>query len=89
MNNFGVYILKNLRNGRYYIGSTGDIVKRLNQHNSGRVSSTKHLRPLELMRFISCGDSTESKKFEYRLKKYGRKDILEKVIGDGIFPWDH
>ena len=26
---------------------------------------------------------------EFRLKRYKRKDILSKVVADGIFPWQY
>ena len=43
------YILESQRNGKYYIGSSQDINIRLEQHNSGRVKSTRSLRPLRLV----------------------------------------
>jgi putative endonuclease len=39
------YILKSLKDGRYYYGSTEDINKRLIKHNSGQVRSTKGRTP--------------------------------------------
>ncbi len=36
-----VYILKSLKDGKYYIGSTADVVARLNFHNAGLQRSTK------------------------------------------------
>ncbi|RZA03768.1 MAG: nuclease [Sphingobacteriaceae bacterium] len=39
------YILKSLKDGRYYYGSTEDIDKRLHKHNSGQVRSTKGRMP--------------------------------------------
>lgn len=42
------YILKSLKDSKYYYGSTGDIESRLIQHNSGKVKSTKNRRPLTL-----------------------------------------
>jgi len=42
------YILKSLKDGRYYYGSTEDVDKRLIKHNSGQVKSTKHRRPFEI-----------------------------------------
>jgi putative endonuclease len=88
MNKFGVYILRSLKNNSYYIGSTSNIEKRLLQHNSGSTYTTKKLRPLVLARFISCDSLIQARQTEYKLKKYKRKDIVEKVIADGVFPWD-
>jgi len=42
------YILKSLKDHKYYYGCTGDIVKRIAKHNKGDVQSTKHRRPLVL-----------------------------------------
>ena len=89
MKNFGVYILKSLKNSRYYIGSTDNIYRRIREHNIGIVKATANLKPLELKCFISCDTLTDARSSEYRLKKYKRRDILEKVIEDGIFPWKH
>ncbi len=89
MKKAGVYILKSLKNGYYYIGSSDNIERRFSQHNKGLVKATKNISPLELKCFILCGDLTEAKKSEYRLKSYKRKDILEKVIIDKTFPWNH
>ncbi|MBI2251977.1 MAG: GIY-YIG nuclease family protein [Armatimonadetes bacterium] len=44
-----VYILKSISSGKYYIGSTADLNRRLNEHQEGRVISTRNLRPLELV----------------------------------------
>ena len=48
-----VYILESLRDGRYYIGSTKDIEKRLKHHKSGFTHSTKRFGgiPLEYFGF--------------------------------------
>jgi putative endonuclease len=42
------YILKSLKDGRYYYGSTIDVEKRLQKHNSGQVRSTKARTPFEI-----------------------------------------
>jgi len=84
-----VYILQSEKNGRYYVGSTGNIEQRLEFHNKGLVKATASIRPLFLKIFIACNNITEAKQAEYRLKKYKRRDILEKVTKDGLFPWQY
>ena len=44
-----VYILTSLKDSKRYIGMTSDLNRRLNEHNSGKVKSTKNRRPLELI----------------------------------------
>ena len=38
---FTVYVLKNNKTGRHYIGSTNDLVRRLLEHNRGHTRSTR------------------------------------------------
>jgi len=83
----GVYILQSLKNGRFYIGSTGYIDKRVIQHNRGQVKATRFMVPLKLKAFIPCDNMAEARKAEYRLKQYKRKDVIERVIKDKTFPW--
>lgn len=85
----GVYILKSLKNSRYYVGSTDNVGRRLKEHNSGLVHSTKTTKPFELLAFIPCTDLSEARSSEFRLKRYKRRDIIEKVVTDKIFPWDY
>jgi putative endonuclease len=42
------YILKSLKDGRYYYGSTKDVQARLLKHNTGQVRSTKGRLPFVL-----------------------------------------
>jgi putative endonuclease len=39
------YVLLSDRDGKFYIGSTGDLRERLQQHNKGQVRSTAYRRP--------------------------------------------
>jgi putative endonuclease len=53
------YILKSLKDGRYYYGSTEDVEKRLIKHNSGQVRATKGRRPF-IIHFVEEHDSRSS-----------------------------
>jgi len=45
---FFVYILQSIADGRYYVGSTDNIEKRLNEHNHGKMRSTKSFIPWKI-----------------------------------------
>jgi putative endonuclease len=45
------YILISEKNGRRYFGSCGDLKKRLKNHNSGKVRSTKAYKPYRILYF--------------------------------------
>ena len=89
MSTAGVYILKSQRNGRYYIGSTIDVARRLEEHNHGKVKATRYIQPLILKAFIPCIDIASARQAEYRLKQYKRTDIIEQVIKQVLFPWNY
>ena len=58
------YILKSLKDGRYYYGSTGDLTKRLKAHNAGKVRSTKSRRPWKIHYTESFASKSEALKRE-------------------------
>lgn len=51
---FYVYILQSEKDNQLYVGSTNDLRKRFELHNSGQVPSTKHRRPLNIIYYESC-----------------------------------
>ena len=65
-----VYILQGT-SGRCYIGSTENVVNRLERHNSGRVYSTKRLGiPLQLVVFAEFESIGKAREVEARLKRW-------------------
>ncbi len=43
------YVLLSEKHGKFYMGSTGDLRERLQQHDKGFVHSTAYRRPLRLV----------------------------------------
>jgi predicted GIY-YIG superfamily endonuclease len=78
----GVYILR-CRNGRYYIGSTNEIRRRLIEHQCGYVKATKRILPVDLVFFQQCDTLTDARSLESKLKKYKSKKIIEQIILEG------
>jgi len=79
-----VYILRSLKNGRFYIGSTTDINKRLLRHESGNVRATRNFLPVRLELCQEFDNYTYARKIEQRLKDFKRKDFIEKIVKEGI-----
>ncbi|MBN4049683.1 GIY-YIG nuclease family protein [Bacteroidales bacterium AH-315-N07] len=67
-----VYILQSKKNGKFYIGSTPDIMKRLAKHNEGKVKSTAHYIPYELIYFEGYKDKMDALQREKKLKHHGQ-----------------
>lgn len=81
MSEIGVYILL-CNNGRYYIGSTNDLQRRITEHTTGHVQSTKNILPISLKFFYACPTIREARIIEYRLKKKKSKKIINQIIQD-------
>ncbi len=58
-----VYVLKS-SGGKLYRGYTADLKKRIKEHNSGKIKSTKNLRPLKLVYYEAFISSKLARKEE-------------------------
>ncbi len=76
-----VYVLKSLRNGRLYTGSTADIALRLAEHNNGRSKATKHTRPFELVYQESYNSRAEAYARETFLKSGRGRAEIKAILG--------
>ncbi len=85
---FYTYILQSLKNNRRYIGSTGDIQKRLKEHNAGLSRYTKNRGPWELIYLEEKKTLNEAEMREKFFKtgdgRRALKVILKDSLGDGV-----
>jgi putative endonuclease len=64
-----VYILaSSAESGRFYVGLTDDLRKRLQTHNEGSVSHTSKYRPWTLKTYLAFSDIEKAVAFERYLK---------------------
>ena len=77
---YEVYILQSLKTGRYYTGSAENELKRLKQHNSGKVRATKPYRPWVIVHTEEFLTRGEAYKREMRIKKYKNGEAFQKLI---------
>ena len=75
-----VYILRSAIDNKLYIGSTDNINRRLSEHNSGKVDSTKNRVPLKLEAYFAVKDKSKAIEFEQYLKTGSGRAILNKRI---------
>lgn len=72
-----LYILKSLKDKKYYVGITSNFSKRLEYHNNGYVKSTKNRRPFSLIYSEEYASMSEARIREKYLKSYkGSKEKL-------------
>ena len=74
------YIIRSLKTGRYYIGSTNDVPERLSRHNGGKNKSTKSGVPWELVKVEEYGTRQEAYKREFQIKSYKGGEAFKKLI---------
>ncbi|MDZ7798875.1 MAG: GIY-YIG nuclease family protein [Patescibacteria group bacterium] len=75
-----LYILKSTINNSYYIGSCEDLTKRLNQHNKGKVKSTKRYIPWKIVYTETFKYLSKARKREKQIKSWKKRKAIEKLI---------
>ena len=75
-----VYILRSEKDGKFYVGYTLNLKKRLSDHNNGDVRSTSYRRPLRLIYFEGCLNQQDAIHREKYLKTaWGKKYIKSRI----------
>ncbi len=77
-----VYILQSKKTGRYYIGSTNDLSRRLAEHNSDQTKSLIYQRPLVVVFSKEYGNLSDARRIERKLKKMKSRSIIEHIVHD-------
>ena len=77
---FYTYIIQSEKTGKYYIGSSEDVQKRLQQHNWSRTPSTKSGIPWKLVYTEKYNTRTEAVSREYAIKKKKSRKYIEFLI---------
>ena len=76
-----VYVLRSLKDGRLYTGTTSDLKNRLEEHNRGKEPGSKHMAaPLELAYYEACQSKKDAFKREKYLKTtYGKRYLKNRL----------
>jgi putative endonuclease len=89
-----VYVLQSEKDHKFYIGCASNIKKRLEEHNSGKVSTTRNRRPLKLIYWEGCLNQQDAASRERYLKTtWGKRYIKSRLkeyitgqAGSGFLP---
>ncbi len=63
-----IYVIQSNKDKKFYTGFTGDLQNRLQDHNAGRVPSTKGRSPFELIYYEACLNEQDALAREKYLK---------------------
>ena len=77
---YSVYIIQSKKNNHYYIGTTGDLLKRVSDHNSNKNRSTKNKGPWELVYSENYSDKKTAWLREKQIKSYKGWEAFHKLI---------
>ena len=80
MKKYLVYILASELSGRFYIGQTMDLNKRLNAHNSGACKSTRPYRLWKVLYFEKFYSRSAAYKREQYFKTRRGREELKKIL---------
>jgi putative endonuclease len=76
---FFVYALRSLNRNYIYVGLTGDIERRMAEHNNGFEKTTRPYRPFKLIFSESFPSRGEARKREKYLKSGAGKEFLKSL----------
>ena len=77
---FYVYILHSQKDHKLYTGFTNNIKRRVIEHNSGKVESTKLRRPHKLIYYEAYIEKSDAENREIFLKSGSGKRYLKKQL---------
>lgn len=81
---FTTYVLQNVVSKRFYIGSTNNIERRLEEHNRGQTRSTKQKGRWILIHKEQYSTRKEAKKRERMIKSYKGGNAFKKMVGNAV-----
>ena len=77
---FFVYIIKSVLSGKYYIGCTDNINRRLNEHNSNLSKYTRNKGPWMLKYKEQYESLKEARRREKQIKSWKSRESIEKLF---------
>ncbi len=75
-----VYVLLSLLDEKFYIGRTDDLRRRKQEHDEGKVTSTKHRRPLKLVFYEAFGNKKDATRRELYFKTSKGRSTLKMML---------
>jgi len=75
-----VYIIRSLKDSKYYVGYTTDLDRRLSEHNKGKSIYTKDRGTWEIITYCMFTDQNKAKCFEKYLKTHSGKAFMHKRL---------
>lgn len=78
------YVLLSQKDGKFYIGSTNDINRRVKEHQDGNNTSTSKRLPVELVYYEAHLSKTDALRREKYYKTTKGKTTLRQILRDTL-----
>jgi putative endonuclease len=75
-----VYVLRSRSSGRFYIGSTTDLQRRLAEHARGHSPSTRDRGPWELVYQEEYAELAQARRRERQMKSWKSHRLIQQLI---------
>jgi len=75
-----VYVLLSEKDGKFYIGFTSDLKRRLKEHKDGKAQSTKSRHPLKLLFYEAHLSEKDARRRESYFKTSKGKATLKQML---------
>jgi putative endonuclease len=75
-----VYVLQIKRSGRYYIGQTKDLAKRLQKHSRGETKSMKNRGEFKVVYTEELSSRAEAMRRERQIKNYKGGEAFRRLL---------
>lgn len=83
---FYICVIKSVKDNNLYIGSTNNLARRIEEHNLGKVFSTRSRRPFNIIYYEAYRSEKDARKRESNLKLRSRaftqlkKRLIESLL---------
>lgn len=78
--NYYVYALRSLNRNYIYVGITNNVTRRVQEHNSGQVRTTKPYSPFKIIYFKATNNRPTARHYEKYLKSGTGKEFLKTMV---------
>jgi len=77
-----LYILRSASSGRFYVGSTNDLERRMSEHNRSHSPATRGRGPWALVYSEALPTLLEARRRELEIKRWKSAKLIEQLIRD-------
>jgi len=77
---YTVYILQSIKTGRYYIGSTNNLERRLLEHTCNKTKSLKGKAPFKVVYTEMCPSCSAARRRELEIKSYKGGNSFKQLL---------